>query len=369
MAVQTRTMTPIDCFRTNHQTLDFKYDRPQENTVLHLQQLYENVIDHPGQSLGFLSRFASKRRTTSIPGIYLWGGVGRGKTYLMDLFFHCLPFADKKRTHFHRFMKKTHEQLKTLRHQADPLSVVAKRFASSTRLLCFDEFIVNDIGDAMILGGLLKHLFAHGVVLVATSNLPPDELYRNGLQRDRFQPAIDLLKARTRIVNIDGGIDYRLQFLDRANIYFSPLNHAAEAGILHNFDHIATEPWASGVILEIEGREIKTVRHATGVVCFDFDELCDGPRSQNDYIELAKCFHSILIANIPQLDDDSWDKARRLINLVDVFYDHNVKLIVSAAVLPQQLYLGLRLRDEFARTTSRLIEMQSHDYLARRHIT
>lgn len=364
--------TPIDCYQADLAKQDFQHDPAQEQTVFHLQQLYEDLTKLPAAKRGLLSWITNgitdNQPIEPVRGLYLWGGVGRGKTYLMDMFFDCLPFTAKKRTHFHRFMNKTHEQLKTLREQTDPLAIVAQRFADSTRVLCFDEFIVKDIGDAMILGGLLKHLLSRNMVLVATSNIPPDELYKDGLQRDRFQTAIELIKEHTRVVHITGNVDYRLQFLDRANTYFSPLDGAAEDGLLHNFEHIAPEPGINGVTLEIEGRGIQAVRHAGDVVWFGFEVLCAGPRSQNDYLEIARCFHTVFVSNIPQLDAESDDQARRLINLVDILYDHNVKLLVSAATAPHELYIGTRMRDEFARTTSRLTEMQTHEYLAKTHI-
>jgi cell division protein ZapE len=366
------SMTPIDCYQADLCQQDFQHDPAQEQIVFHLQQLYEDLTARPVAKRGLLSRIthriSNKELIDSVRGLYLWGGVGRGKTYLMDMFFDCLPFTAKKRTHFHRFMHRTHEQLKTLREQTDPLAIVAQRFSISTRVLCFDEFVVNDIGDAMILGGLLKHLLSRKTVLVATSNIPPDELYKDGLQRDRFQPAIELIKEHTKIVHIAGDVDYRLQFLDRANTYFSPLGGTAETGLLHNFEHIAPETDIKGATLEIDGRDIQTVRHAADVVWFDFEALCAGPRSQNDYLEIARCFHTVFVSNILQLDAESDDKARRLINLVDILYDHNVKLLVSAAAAPSELYIGTRMRDEFARTASRLTEMQTHEYLAKTHI-
>ncbi len=366
------SMTPIDCYQADLAKQDFQHDAAQEQTVRHLQRLYEELTQRPSAKAGWLSWITSTltndRSTEPMRGLYLWGGVGRGKTYLMDMFFDCLPFADKKRTHFHRFMNKIHEQLKTLRDQTDPLAIVAQRFADTNRVLCFDEFIVKDIGDAMILGGLLKHLLSRKLVLVATSNIPPDELYKDGLQRDHFRPAIELIKNHTEVVQVTGSMDYRLQFLGRANIYFSPVDDAAEAGLLHNFQRIAPEPSVNGATLEIEGRDIQTVRHAGDVVWFDFDVLCAGPRSQNDYLEIAKCFHTVFVSGIPRLDAESDDAARRLINLVDILYDHGVKLLASAAAAPAELYTGTRMRDEFARTTSRLAEMQTHEYLAKTHI-
>ncbi len=366
------SVTPIDCYRADLGKRDFQYDAAQQQAVFHLQRLYEDLISRPPPKRGRLARFtrriSGKPPIDPVRGVYLWGGVGRGKTYLMDMFFDCLPFPDKKRTHFHRFMNKTHEQLKSLRDATDPLSIVAQRFADSTRVLCFDEFVVKDIGDAMILAVLLKHLLSRHVALVVTSNIPPDALYKDGLQRDRFQPAIELIRGHTKVVEVNGKLDYRLQFLDHAKTYFSPANESAEAGLLHNFEHMIPELGVNGTSLEIHGREIQTKRHAGDVVWFDFDALCVGPRSQNDYLELARCFHTVFVSGIPLLDGESDDQARRLINLVDILYDHNVKLLVSAATAPDGLYIGTRMREEFARTASRLMEMQTHTYLAKTHI-
>ncbi len=363
-------MTPIECYRVDLEREDFQYDRAQEHAIIQLQKLYEELTYVPRLRRSFLSRFATKRsHGEPVKGLYLWGGVGRGKTYLADLFFDCLPFAEKKRTHFHRFMHKIHGELRTLRDQRDPLAIIGERFARSARVLCFDEFIVNDIADAMILAGLLKALFSRGVTLVATSNIPPEELYEGGLQRDRFVPAIDLIRRHADVVQVDGGTDYRLQFLDRAEIFFHPLDERAHTGLANNFEHIAPEFGHQDVTLEVDGRDIRAVRRADGVVWFDFEEICGGPRSQSDYIELSRCFHTILLSNIPRLTAEHDDQARRLINLIDVMYDRNVKLIASAAHAPEALYTGTRLGAEFRRTASRMIEMQSHDYLARKHLS
>jgi len=270
--------------------------------------------------------------------------------------------------HSHRFMRRVHKELKTLRERQEPLEIVADRFAGDARILCFDEFVVNDIADAMILGGLLDKLFARGVTLVATSNIAPDELYRDGLQRDRFEPAIELIKAHTRVVHMQGDVDYRLRFLEQAQTWLTPSGAAADESLSDDFDHVAPEAGRDEQWLEIEGRQLRTRRLADGVVWFDFEEICGGPRSQNDYIELASCFHTVLVSGIPVFDEDANDHARRLINLVDVFYDHHVTLIASADAAPDQLYRGRRLAMEFERTTSRLVEMQSRQYLAQSHL-
>jgi len=343
-------------------------DPAQADAVRHLQRLYEDLIAAPRTRRGIRAWLQRGRPLKPVTGLYLWGGVGRGKTCLVDDFYDCLPFPEKRRTHFHRFMNSTHHRLKELRDRIDPLSIVAAQMASQTRVLCFDEFVVNDIADAMILAGLLRHLFENGVTLVATSNTAPDDLYLEGLQRDRFLPAIELLKMHTRILPIDGETDYRLQFLDRAEIYFCPLDNEARTGLAHNFRNIAGGPGHTGAHLEIDGREIPTVRLANGIAWLTFDVLCGSPRAPSDYLEIARCYHSLLLSDVPQMDDERDDEARRLINLVDVMYDRNVKLIMSAATAPEHLYVGTRLAQDFRRTRSRLAEMQSREYLARKHL-
>lgn len=337
----------------------------------HLDQLYRALVSSHGRPKKpgiFRGLFGGDNGPFWVPvgGLYFWGGVGRGKTYLMDVFYDALPFAEKKRTHFHRFMRHVHQELKTVDGQKDPLLLVADRFAEQTRVLCFDEFFVSDITDAMILGGLMEALFARGVTLVATSNIVPDGLYKDGLQRSRFLPAIDLIKQHTVTVNVDGGVDYRLRVLERAELYHCPLDYEADISLRRSFDSLAPEIGQADLEIEIEGRGIPVRWVADDVAWFDFLALCDGPRSQNDYIELAREYHAILISNVP-LFDDSDDQARRFINLVDEFYDRNVKLVLSAAVPLNELYQGGRLGFEFERTQSRLLEMQSHDYLAREH--
>lgn len=298
----------------------------------------------------------------------MWGGVGRGKTFVMDVFFEALPFEEKLRYHFHRLMYRVHNQLKQLQGEADPIEVVAADLAAQAKIICFDEFFVADIGDAMILGKLLRGLFSRGVTLVATSNIPPAELYRDGLQRQQFLPAIDLLKSHTEVMNLDNGCDYRLRVLEQAELWHSPLDVAAEQNLDNYFRAIAPEEGSIGQPIEILGREIHTRRRADCIAWFNFDDLCDGPRSQNDYIELARAFSTVLIANVPQLTAETEDQARRFIALVDEFYDRRVKLIVSAEEPIEQIYAGRRLVMEFQRTASRLLEMQSHDYLAAPHV-
>lgn len=362
-------MTPLQRYRHDLERPGFFEDPEQTRVIEHLQALYDELVAQGDARPGLLARlgFGGAARPP-VTGLYIWGGVGRGKTYLVDLFFDCLPFENKQRTHFHRFMRKVHHELKSLRERRDPLDIVADRFAGDTRVLCFDEFVVNDITDAMILGGLLDKLLARGVTLIATSNIEPDALYADGLQRDRFEPAIELIKTHTRVVHMQGDVDYRLQFLEHAQTYLIPPGREADQSLSHDFEHVAPEAGREDQPLELEGRRLRTRRLADGVVWFDFDELCGGPRSQNDYIELAACFHTVLVSAIPVCDDDSNDQARRLINLIDVLYDHHVTLIASAEAPPDELYRGKRLAAEFERTASRLVEMQSRQYLSQTHL-
>jgi len=363
--------TPLSRYQRDLQNPEFEADDAQQLAVENLQRLFDQMISEAPVEQGFLAKLGLVRQRAKRPvqGLYFWGGVGRGKTYLVDTFFECLPFDKKLRMHFHRFMHRVHLERKALSEQREPLSIIGKKLASEARILCFDEFVVNDVADAVILVKLMRVLFDEGVTLVATSNVEPRELYKDGLQRDLFLPAIDMIYEYTDIVNIDSGIDYRLMFLDKAETYFSPINVVANEGMQYNFEHLAPDAGVANATIEIEGRELESVRRTDGVIWFEFEELCDGPRSQNDYIELARCFHSILLANVPVMGRLKEDQARRFINLVDVFYDHNVKLIISADAPATELYRGTRVAFEFQRTISRLQEMQSHDYLALSHKT
>ncbi len=302
-----------------------------------------------------------------VRGLYFWGGVGRGKTFLMDLFYEELPIKQKKRLHFHRFMREVHRKLNDFQGESNPLKKVAASFAGQARVICFDEFFVSDITDAMLLAGLLDEMFKLGVTLVATSNVEPDHLYENGLQRRKFLPAIELLNTHTLVHNMDGGLDYRLRALESAEIYHFPLDDAAETGLQAAFRSISPDEGRAAVVLPIEGRDIATRRCGDGVAWFEFAALCDGPRSQNDYIELARLFQTVLIGNVPRFGEQKEDQARRFISLVDEFYDRSVKLILSAESPILELYHGRRLAFEFQRTESRLQEMQSKEYLSRQH--
>jgi len=366
-------MTPLQRYQKDLERDDFSYDPAQEMAVKHLQRLYDDLLAEPAEpKQGLMQRLTKswkKQPKEPLRGLYFWGGVGRGKTYLMDTFYDCLPFERKMRTHFHRFMQRVHQELKSLSGTKNPLEEIGRRYASETRVICFDEFFVSDITDAMILGGLLEQLFANGVTLVATSNIVPDGLYRDGLQRARFLPAIDLLNRYTEVVNVDSGVDYRLRALEQAELYHCPLDARADESLNASFEALAPDlrEVVEGEVLEINGRGIRSRRCCEDVVWFEFADICLGPRSQNDYIELAKLFHAVLVSNVPQLGRSNDDAARRFINMVDEFYDSGVKLILSAAVPIHQIYTEGRLEFEIQRTQSRLLEMQSHEYLAREH--
>ncbi|MBX3705122.1 MAG: AFG1 family ATPase [Pseudomonadales bacterium] len=362
-------MSPAEKYRTLLAGPGFAEDPAQAEVVALLEDLYRRLEARAAARPGLLGRLLGRRQpeTEPVTGLYLWGGVGRGKTLLMDLFYECLPADDRQRMHFHRFMQRVHQSLKDHAGKPNPLQIVAAELAAQSSVLCFDEFFVSDIGDAMILAELLQGLFARGVTLVATSNVEPDRLYENGLQRRRFLPAIDLLKRHTRVHNVDGQVDYRLRVLERAEIYHCPLDREADLSLARSFAALAPEAPAENVVLTIEGRPIRARRVAEDVAWFEFRELCEGPRSQNDYIELSRIFHAVVLSNVPRFTVRSEDAARRFISLVDEFYDRAVKLIMSAEAPVTELYGGERLRFEFERTESRLLEMQSHEYLARSH--
>ena len=296
-------------------------------------------------------------------GVYMFGGVGRGKSFLMDCFFQAVPLTRKTRLHFHEFMREVHRELQDLKGMADPLDELGKRIARRFRLICFDEFHVADVTDAMILHRLLAAMFANRVSIVTTSNFHPDGLYPNGLHRDRILPAIELLKAHMEVVNVDAGTDYRQQTLAELDMYLCPLDAAAEAAMARAFERLS-EARDEDPVMQIEHRSLRALRRAGGVVWFDFRTLCGGPRSQNDYLEIASRFHTVLLSNVPHMPLRLASEARRFTWLVDVLYDRRVKLILSAAVPPEQLYTEGPLAHEFPRTVSRLREMQSAEFLA-----
>lgn len=365
-------MTPSKQYQADLSRDDFVHDNAQAKAVAHLQRLYDELLTQPqtAPKRSFWQRLTghSSQPESQIQGLYFWGGVGRGKTYLMDTFYRCLPFDNKLRIHFHRFMLRIHDELQSLKGQADPLKHVAERLASQTKIICFDEFFVSDITDAMILGTLFEYLFEQGVILVATSNIPPDELYRNGLQRARFLPAIELIKQHCEVVNVDSGVDHRLRTLTQAEIYHSPLDAQARLNLDNYFSRLSSGSGEWERDIEVNHRVLTTLAAGEGVLYIDFQQLCCSARSQHDYIELAQRYHTVLLANVQAMGQDCDDAARRFIAMVDEFYERNVNLIISAAIPMDQLYGQGRLEFEFKRCLSRLTEMQSHEYLAREHL-
>lgn len=360
-------MTPVERYRSDVASGAITEDPVQLVAIAKLDDLYRRLIARQERIQPWWRKVFGNGELVPEQGLYLWGGVGRGKTYLMDLFYECLPAGTKSRMHFHRCMQRVHRELRALTGTANPLAGVADLLAAEANVLCFDEFFVSDIGDAMILGELMQQLFRRGVTLVATSNIHPSKLYENGLQRRRFLPVIDLLLKHADVHHLDGAADYRLRVLRQAEIYHYPLDVGAEASLAASFRSLIPEAPVADEVLEIEGRPIRSRFCAEDVVWFDFPQICDGPRSQNDYIELSRVYHAVLISNVPQFTVQMENQARRFISLVDEFYDHSVKLILSAAAPITELYQGALLGFEFQRTISRLLEMQSLDYLARTH--
>jgi cell division protein ZapE len=345
----------------------YRADTAQEHAVARLDGLRRRL--EGGTPRRWLGRIFGRSRAperAGVRGLYLWGGVGRGKTFLMDLFATELR-VPARREHFHRFMKDVHGRLRNLRNVEDPLPRVATGIARDARVLCLDELFVSDIADAMILSGLFSGLVDEGVSLVFTSNAPPSGLYRDGLQRARFLPAIALIERCCEVLNVDAGTDYRLRQLEKAPLYVRTASGDADSALLERFEAIAGAAGEAGGSVEIEGREIAVRRRSPDVIWFDFPAICEGPRGAADYVEIARDFHTVLVSGVPVLDATRENEARRFIALVDEFYDRNVKLVLSAAAAPEGLYAGERLRFEFQRTLSRLTEMQSHDYLARPH--
>jgi cell division protein ZapE len=345
-------------------------DEAQRQVLSRLEDLRRRLIARQsGSSLirkGL--RLLPGSRRGPLRGLWLWGGVGRGKTFLADQFYAELPLAAKRREHFHRFMQEVHAGLRRHRDTPSPLQHVAEGIARETRLLCFDEFAVSDVADAMILATLLEALFKNGVTLVATSNLAPAELYRDGLQRARFLPAIALIERHCRTMELDAGVDYRLRRLERAQLFLGPGVPNAESRMAEEFERMAEGSGVASAEIQVEGRPVRALREAEDLVWFDFRKLCEGPRSAADYIEIARCYHTVFVSHVPVMDAGADDAARRFITMVDEFYDRGVKLILSAAAeSPEGLYCGERLAFEFRRTSSRLHEMQGREYLARPH--
>ena len=339
-------------------------DRAQHPALRELDRIHAALIDPPKP--GLLDGLLGKRPQAPM-GLYLWGGVGRGKTFLIDLFYDALPFQQKRRTHFHRFMREVHAQLRAHAGERDPLVTIARDWGRQLRVLVLDEFFVNDIGDAMLLGRLLEHLFAEGVVLVTTSNTEPRHLYKDGLQRDRFLPAIAQIEKHCRVLYLDSVHDYRLRALTRSPVYRTPLDAQSDAWLGERWhDLTATCPHEQGPWV-IEGRQIPVRGLAEGHAWFDFAALCEGPRAASDYIEIATECHTVLVGGIPLFDGLNDDPARRFVHLIDELYDRHVNLVCTATAPPPALYTGKKLGHAFERTASRLIEMQSAEYLALEH--
>jgi cell division protein ZapE len=336
-------------------------DPAQRAAVERLQRYHDEWVHFRALRSNALKKLLNR---PDVPrGVYLWGGVGRGKSFLMDAFYATVPVVRKTRLHFHEFMRSVHRQLEEVKGMADPLDEVARRIAKRYRLICFDEFHVSDIADAMILYRLLLRLFEHGTSFVMTSNYEPSTLYPEGLHRDRILPAIALIEQRMDVLNVDAGVDYRRRTLEQVQSYHWPDDAAAQAALQVAFDGLADRP-PEEPLLHIEHREIRAKALAGSVVWFDFATLCGGPRSQNDYLELASRFHAVILSGVPRMGPRQASEARRFTWLVDVFYDHRVKLIMSAQCPPEELYTEGALANEFQRTVSRILEMQSKEYLA-----
>lgn len=373
-----QTSSPLARYEQALSQGDFKPDDVQREAITRLDAVQRVLIarqpEQPASGKGLfgrLSRLMGKEKSETqapVRGLYMWGGVGRGKTWVMDLFFQSIPGNRKLRLHFHRFMLRVHEELTQLQGQSDPLLTIADRFKAETDILCFDEFFVSDITDAMLLGTLMEALFARGITLVATSNIPPDDLYRNGLQRARFLPAIEQIKQHCDVMNVDAGIDYRLRTLTSAHLWNSPLNEATHAEMERMFKALAGSARDDAPVLEINHRQMPTLGVSEGVLAIDFLTLCGEGRSQHDYIELSRRFHSVLLYDVPVMIYKTEDQARRFLALVDEFYERHVKLVVAAETSLFEIYQGTRLKFEYQRCLSRLQEMQSEEYLRLPHL-
>ena len=335
-------------------------DPAQRAAIARLQRMYDELVEFRTRRRGRLRRMIARPEVPR--GVWMHGGVGRGKSFLMDCFFETVPIVRKTRLHFHEFMRGVHRELEALKGRQDPLDEVARRVARRYRLICFDEFHVSDIADAMILERLLRGLFTHGVTFVMTSNYEPSGLYPEGLHRDRILPAIALLQERLDVIGVDAGIDYRRQTLSQVRTYLVPAGPAADAELADAFERLAATA-DEDPVLRIEGRELRALRRADGVCWFDFETICGGPRSQLDYLELARSFHAVIVSGVPRMTPAMASQARRFVWLVDVFYDQRVKLLLSAECDPQGLYVEGPMSGEFFRTVSRLVEMQSAEYL------
>ncbi|WP_018151679.1 cell division protein ZapE [Leeia oryzae] len=358
-------LSPAAWYGATLQQRGFHADEAQATAIAQLEALYQELLVFRQKRH---RTFAAILPSPKLPkGLYMWGGVGRGKSFLMDAFFTCLPYKRKVRLHFHHFMFDIHAELKALKGEADPLITVADKLAKKYRVICFDEFHVSDIADAMILGRLMSALFERGVIFVMTSNYPPDQLYPNGLKRENFLPTIDLLNRELNVLNVDGGQDYRLRSLTKIPVYLPTQASETQQQLEEIFSSVATGK-ALKPVLHIEGRTLHPLKLAPGVVWFDFATLCKSARSQVDYLELARSNHTIILSSVPRMTSSMSSEARRFTWLVDVCYDQRVKLFISADVPASELYTEGSFANEFFRTISRLEEMQSKEYLALAHL-
>lgn len=373
-----QTSSPLARYEQALSQGEFRPDDVQREAITRLDALQQALVARqqaaaPASSglLGRLSKLIGKEKNAApqpVRGLYMWGGVGRGKTWVMDLFFQSIPGERKLRLHFHRFMLRVHEELTQLQGQSDPLLIIADKFKAETDILCFDEFFVSDITDAMLLGTLMEALFERGIALVATSNIPPDDLYRNGLQRARFLPAIEQIKRHCDVMNVDAGIDYRLRTLTSAHLWNSPLNEATHTEMARMFKALSGSQPEEAPVLEINHRKMPTLGVSDGVLAINFTTLCGEGRSQHDYIALSRRFHSVLLYDVPVMIYKTEDQARRFLALVDEFYERHVKLVVAAETSLTEIYQGTRLKFEYQRCLSRLQEMQSEEYLRLPHL-
>lgn len=362
--------SPISQYKADCKKGVIHADPEQQRVLRVFEKLYHCVLAKHSKQKTLFSRVISRfKKQKPCQGIYLWGSVGIGKTYLLDLFYDALPHARKRRLHFHQFMQQVHAELKRLQGEQDPLAIIARHFSMQADVLCFDEFVVTDIADAMLLSGLLNALSERGVILVATSNTPPEQLYAQGLQRQRFLPAIELLNQHTQVLHLATQADYRLKALARSGVYFTPADSAAAHAMQHCFTELTHGGQVEAAKLEINGRTIDVVALGSEVVWFDFAVLCAIPRSQLDYLEIAKRYHTVLLSNVPCIAPGDLTTVTYLIHLIDILYDHRVKLILSAAGDIDALYPVGDKGFEFTRTRSRLHEMQSNEYLHQGHLT
>lgn len=375
----TSVLTPTMLYQQALDAGDYQPDAVQRQTVEALTVIQQALIERErstpvAESRGVRGRLQSllgkpaAKPQEPVQGLYMWGGVGRGKTWLMDLFFHSIPSERKLRLHFHRFMLRVQEELVALQGQENPLEIIADGFKKEADVLCFDEFFVSDITDAMLLGTLLQALFARGITLVSTSNIPPDNLYHNGLQRARFLPAIDLIKRYCTVMNVDAGIDYRLRTLTQAGLYFTPMTTETRQRMDEMFAKLAGSVGEINPVLEINHRPLPALCSSGGVLAVEFAVLCEEARSQLDYIALSRRYHTVFLHHVKKMDTLNENTARRFLALVDEFYERHVKLIISAELSMFEIYQGDHLKFEYQRCLSRLQEMQSEDYLRLEHL-